>query len=144
MKNSVLLRQGLLFCLVVMVFAAGVVIGQKANKFGTPASVIHVVTLKWKDDSTPAQRQKALDGVREMAATIPGIRNVWLKTLKVQGRTPDDKPYDTAFVMEFENEAAFKAYADHPKHTEWSKQIYEPIRHESRSHDITNDAPMKK
>lgn len=110
-------------------------IGQ--NKFGTPKTVIHVVTLKWTDDSTAEQQQKALDGVKNMAATIPGIKNVWLKKLKVQGQTAANKPYDWAFVMEFESEAALKAYADDPKHKEW-ETFYLSIREESRSHDISN------
>ncbi len=101
-------RRLLFGCLLIAIFSAGVLIGQ--NKFGTPKTVIHVVTLKWTDDSTAEQRQKALDGVKTMAATIPGIKNVWLKKLKVQAQTATDKPYDWAFVMEFESEAALKAY----------------------------------
>ena|SRR5436309_2330803 len=120
--------------LLIAIFSAGVIIGQ--NKFGTPKTVMHVVTLKWKADSTPDQQQRALDGIKTMAATIPGIKNVWLKKLKVQGPSAD-KPYDWAFVMEFQDEAALQAYADHPKHKEW-ENIYLPIREESRSHDITN------
>ncbi|WP_410967548.1 Dabb family protein, partial [Salmonella sp. SAL4456] len=81
--------------------------------------------------------QKALDGIKTMAATIPGIKNIWLKTVKVQGQTREgQKPYDAAFVMEFADEAALNAYADHPKHKEW-ESIYVPIRAESRSHDIS-------
>ena|ERR1051325_1171674 len=127
-------RRVLFGCLLIAIFSAGVLVGQ--NKFGTPKTVIHVVTVKWKDDSTPEQQQKALDGVKTMAATIPGIKNVWLKKLKVQGPS-QDKPYDWAFVMEFENEAALAAYADHPKHKAW-ESLYLPIREESRTHDITN------
>jgi len=128
-------RRALFGCLLIAIFSAGVLTGQ--NKFGTPKTVLHVVTVKWKDDSTPEQRQKALDGVKTMAAAIPGMKNVWIKKLNVQAQTADNKPYDTAFVMEFESEAALKTYADHPKHKEW-EDIYLPIRQESRTHDITN------
>jgi len=128
------LRRILLGCTLIAVFSAGIIVGQ--NKYGTPKTVIHTVTLKWKDDATPEQRQKALDGVKEMAATIPGIKNVWLKTLKVQSPT-QEKRYDTAFVIEFADEAALKAYADHPAHKKW-EEFYTSIRDESRSHDITN------
>lgn len=129
-----LLRRTLIGCLLVTIFVAGVVIGQ--NKFGQPKTVVHVVTLKWKSDSTAEQRQQALDGIKTMAAQIPGIKNVWIKTLKVQGPSAQI-PFDSAFVMEFADEAALKAYGDHPSHKKW-EEIYLPIRETSRTHDITN------
>lgn len=113
----------------------GILIG--ANKYGKPKSIIHVVTLYWADGVTPAQRKVALDGVEKMAAEIPGIKNVWLKSIKVQGDA-GGKNLQSAFVMEFESAAAFKAYDDHPAHRAWEK-IYTPLRGESRTHDITNE-----
>jgi antibiotic biosynthesis monooxygenase (ABM) superfamily enzyme len=113
-----------------LLFGAGLLIG--ANQFGKPKSVVHVVTVRWKADSTPEQRDAALKGVEKMAAAIPGIKNVWLKTLKVQGDN-----YNNAFVMEFQDEAAFKAYADAPAHQEWNT-MYQKVRDESTTHDITN------
>lgn len=113
-----------------ILFSAGVLIG--ANKFGKPKSVLHVVTVRWKADSTEDQRQAAVNGVEKMAAAIPGIKNIWLKTVKVQG----DR-YNNAFVMEFEDEAAFKAYADNPAHKEWEKG-YLAVRDSSTTHDISN------
>jgi hypothetical protein len=113
------------------------------NKFGAPKSIIHVVTVLWKEDSTPEQQRAAIEGVRKMAAAIPGIRNIWVKTLKVQGRGPEGKegkpgrPYDAAFVIEFADQAAADRYVDHPAHLEWEK-IYLPIREVSTSHQITN------
>jgi hypothetical protein len=130
MTRDLSLRRALLGCLLIAIFSVGVLIGQ--NKFGTPKSVIHVVTIKWKASSTPEQRQKALNGVKEMAAVIPGIKNVWIRATRVQ---PGD--YNDAFVIEFENEAAAQAYGPHPKHKEWEKGYLE-IREESRSQQITN------
>ncbi|MFM8393511.1 MAG: Dabb family protein [Acidobacteriota bacterium] len=124
----------LLGCAMTLIFITGLVIGQ--NKFGQPKSIVHVVTLKWKAEATPEQRQKALDGVKMMATEIPGIKNVWLKTIKVQGPNAQT-PFDSAFVMEFVDEAAFKAYVAHPAHKKW-EDIYIPLRDSSRTHDITN------
>ena len=124
----------LLGALLPVLLITGIVIGQ--NQFGAPKSVVHVVTVKWKKEATPQQRQQALDGVQVMAGKIPGVRNVWIKTLKVQGPSAD-MPFDAAFVMEFADEAALKAYADHPAHRQW-EAIYLPIRESSRTHDITN------
>src|SRR5437763_3454545 len=108
--------------LATLITAAGVLLA--ANKFGAPHSIIHVVTILWKEDSTPEQQQACLDGVRKMADAIPGIRNVWIKTLKVQGHGPakagkPGRPYDAAFVIEFADQAAADRYVDHPAHIEW-------------------------
>ena len=97
----------------------------------TPKTVIHVVTVKWKADATPKQIEAALDGVKGLPAAYPGIARVWIKSIKVQG----DKA--NAFVMEFADEAALKAYADSPAQKEWYK-VYLPIREESTTFDITN------
>jgi len=113
-----------------LLFGAGLMVG--ANKFGQPKSVLHVVTVRWKADSTEAQRKAAVDGVAKMAAELPGVKNVWLKTLKVQGEN-----YNAAFVMEFADEAAFQAYADSPAHKDWEK-LYLAVRDRSTTHDITN------
>lgn len=134
MQMNSTLRRVLLGASMMVILVTGIVIGQ--SKFGQPKSIVHVVTLKWKAGSTPEQRQQALDGVKTMAAEIPGIKNVWLKTLKVQGPSAE-MPFDAAFVMEFADEAAFKAYAAHPSHKKW-EDIYLPVRESSRTHDITN------
>ncbi len=112
------------------VFGAGVLTG--ASKYGTPNSVLHVITVQWKSSATADQKNAAIEGVRKMASEYPGIKNVWLKTLKVQ---PND--YNAAIVMEFKDKAAFDAYKDAPAHKEWEK-IYLPVREESRTHDVTN------
>jgi len=121
-------RKILLFCATATVLALGVVAGQ--NKFGQPKSILHIITVQWTADSKPEQRQAALDGVKTMASQIPGITNVWLKKIKVQGK-------DNVVVMEFKDQAAFDAYTDHPAHKKW-EEIYLPIREQSLTHDITN------
>jgi hypothetical protein len=121
-------RKILLVCALASVFALGMVAGQ--NKFGQPKSILHVITVQWKSDSTAEQRQAAIDGVKTMASQIPGVSNVWLKTVKVQGK-------DAVIVMEFKDQAAFDAYVAHPAHKKW-EEVYLPIREQSQTHDITN------
>ncbi|MGD1073205.1 MAG: Dabb family protein [Bryobacteraceae bacterium] len=116
--------------LATVVVAAGVLIG--ANNFNSPPTILHVVVVKWKADSTQQQQQAAIDGIRRMAVDVPGIKNVWVKKLKVQ---PAD--YNTAFAMEFESKAAFDAYTNSPAHKSWEK-LYLPYREESQTQDITN------
>lgn len=124
-----------------LALTAGVLLA--ANKYGAPRSIVHVVTILWKEDSTPQQQQASLDGVKKMAEAIPGIKNVWIKASKVQGRGPAGKegkpgrPYDAAFVIEFADQAAADRYVDHPAHLEWEKS-YLAIREQSTSHQITN------
>ena len=131
---NTIFRRILLACTLIAVFALGVTLGQ--NKFGQPKTFIHVVALKWKADSTPQQRQQAIDAVRTMAGKIPGINNIWLKTEKVQGLSAE-VPFDAAFVIEFKDAASLKAYATHPAHDEWMK-IYDLARDQSRNHVVTN------
>lgn len=130
MTSNVHLRRMLVPAMLVVVFAAGMIIGQ--NKFGQPKTVIHLVTLKWKATSTPAQQQAAIDGIKVMAAKIPGIKNIWIKPIRIQ-----PQGNQANFAIEFADEAAAKAYADHPAHTEWNK-IYLEAREESNSNQVTN------
>ena len=111
-------------------FAGGYVTAQ--NKFGTPSTIIHISLIKWKDGVSDADKQKALDGVREMAAKIPGIKNVWLKATRMQPRD-----YHAAFVIEFENREAAERYALDSAHEEWSK-FFLSIREASISPQISN------
>src|SRR5947209_3774520 len=83
----------------ISLFSAGVLTGK--NSFNQPSSILHLVTVQWKSDSTPEQQQAALNGVKIMAAEVPGIKNVWIKTIRVQPRE-----FNAAFAIEFENKAA--------------------------------------
>jgi hypothetical protein len=96
-----------------------------------PKTLIHVVTVKWKEGTTPAQIQAALDGAQKLPAAFPGITKVWTKTVKSQGGK------DNAIVMEFASEQALKEYAGSAAQKEWYK-VYENIREESTTFDITN------
>ena len=122
-------------CAALALFAAGALVG--AETFGKPKSIIHVVTLYWKPGTTAAQKKAALDGVATMASKFPGIKNVWLKSIKVQGDA-GGTTLESAFVMEFQSAKALEEYDNHPAHREWEK-VYLQVRGESRTHDITNE-----
>jgi hypothetical protein len=97
-----------------------------------PKSVIHVVTVTWKEGTTPEQIQAALDGAHQLpAATQGAVARVWTKTIKAQGERTH------AIVMEFKDEAALKAYGDSAAQKEWYK-VYTTIRGRSTTFDITN------
>jgi hypothetical protein len=96
-----------------------------------PKSVIHVVTVSWKEDAKPEQIKAALDGVTAMPAKFKGMTRTWVKAIKVQGTATH------AIVMEFADEAALKAYSGSDAQKEWYK-VYLPIRAKSTTFDITN------
>lgn len=130
----------------------GALAGYAANRFGKPRTIIHVVTLYYKDGTTEDQKKAVLAGVERMATELPGVKNVWLKSTKVQGsymeRLTESRersseasykthPFTDAFVIEFEDQAALDRYADHPAHKAF-EEVYLPVRGRSVTHDITN------
>jgi Stress responsive A/B Barrel Domain len=103
------------------------------NKFGTPKTIIHVSVIQWREGVSAAEKKQILDGVKDMAAKIPGMKNVWTKALRVQ---PDG--YHDAFVIEFEDQAAADRYAKDPVHDAWTA-AFAKIRQASLSPQITNE-----
>ncbi|HYU80757.1 MAG TPA: Dabb family protein [Vicinamibacterales bacterium] len=103
------------------------------NKFGTPKTIIHVSVIQWNEGVSDADKKRVLDGVKEMAAKIPGIKNVWTKALRVQ-----PQGYHDAFVIEFEDQAAADRYAKDPAHDAWT-ETFTKLRAASLSPQITND-----
>lgn len=102
-----------------------------------PKSVIHVVTVAWKDGTTEEQIQAALDGAHALTRSFPGIKRVWTRTLKLQNPRGTEVPRTHAIVMEFVDEQALKDYHDSDAQKAWY-EVYVPIRGQSSSCDITN------
>lgn len=102
-----------------------------------PKSVIHVVTVAWKEGTTPEQIQAALDGAKALPAAFKGITRVWTKAIKVQNPPGTTVNRTHIIVMEFADEQALKDYSDSDAQKQWYK-LYLPIRAQSTTHDITN------
>jgi Stress responsive A/B Barrel Domain len=109
---------------------AGYAMGQ--SRFAQPKTVIHVVSVQWKRDVSDTDKEKVFRGVKKMAGSIPGIKNIWIKSERVEPRGFDD-----AFVIEFQNRAAADAYASSPVHKAWNDN-YLALRVASVSIDVTN------
>ena len=103
------------------------------NTFGSPKTIIHVSIIQWKEGVSAAEKKQVLDGVKQMAAKIPGMKNVWIKAIRVQ-----PEGYHDAFAIEFENQAAADRYAKDPVHDAWT-EAFTKIRVGSISPQITND-----
>ncbi len=118
---------------------AGVVAGSlgtqhvaAVNKFGQPKTVIHIVAYKFRDATSQNDQDQALAGIKDMAAKIPGIRNIWLKTERNQIRD-----WSGVYVIEFTSAEAAADYAENPVHEAWRKK-WEQLRETSVSFQVSN------
>lgn len=111
-------------------FGAGMLIGDAA--FQKPKTVIELVTIRWSAEAAPELRRAALEGQEKMAGEIPGVRSMWLRTLRVQPRD-----FMTAFAIEFDDLAAAERFARHPAREAWIKTFL-PLIEESRIQQVTN------
>jgi antibiotic biosynthesis monooxygenase (ABM) superfamily enzyme len=111
--------------LVAAAFAAGHAVAKQP--INQPDTLIHHVALKWKETATEADKQKVIYDLKGILADVPGAKNLWTKAIKVQPGS-----YSQTFVIEFENEDALKAYANHPDKKAWN-ELYYGIREESRN-----------
>lgn len=102
------------------------------NRFGQPKTVLHVVIYKFKDATANNDRDNAINGIKEMAAKIPGIKNVWLKTERNQ-----IKDFSGVYAIEFTSAEAAADYAESPVHEAWSKK-WQELRENSLSFQISN------
>jgi hypothetical protein len=112
------------------VFASGYATGQ--NRVGQPKTIIHVVEIKWNPGVSEVQKQKVLDGLKQVAMKTPGVKNVWTQADRLEPRD-----FNAAFAIEFQNRDAADAYAESALHDEWDK-MYVPLRQTSVSIQVTN------
>jgi cell division protein FtsX len=122
-----------------VLFAGGVAAGNRhaesvaaQNRFGQPKTVVHVVVYKWKNTTSQNDKDQALAGIKTLAAKIPGIKNVWLKTQRNQIRD-----FDGVYAIEFASEEAAADYAESPLHETWRKK-WEELRENSLSFQVSN------
>ena len=111
-------------------FASGYVTGQ--NRFGQPKTILHLVAIKWNPGVSDADKQHVLDGIKDMAGKIPGVKNIWIKPERLQPRD-----LNSAFVIEFRYRDAADAYAESALHKAWEEH-YVPLREASISIQVSN------
>jgi hypothetical protein len=132
-------RQAWQIAAAALLFAAGIATGSIAtsqaatsNKFGQPKTVVHVVAYKFRDATSLNDQQEALAGIKDMAAKIPGVKNIWLKTERNQLRD-----FSGVYVIEFTSAEAAADYAESPLHETWRKK-WEALRENSLSFQVSN------
>ena len=102
------------------------------NRFGQPKTVLHVVVYKFRDDVSNYDREKAINGIKDMAGKIPGIKNIWLKTERNQA-----SDFSGVYAIEFASPDAAADYAESPVHEAWSKS-WQQKRENSLSFQVSN------
>ena len=102
------------------------------NKFGQPKTVLHVVIYKFKDATSNNDQQVAINGIREMAGKISGIKNIWIKTERNQL-----KDFSGVYAIEFTSAEAAADYSESPIHEAWAKK-WQELRENSLSFQISN------
>jgi len=137
--KSLLNKRAAQVALGAVLFAAGMAAGllharsaAVQNRFGQPKTVLHVVVYKFKDNVSNYDREKAINGIKDMAGKIPGIKNVWLKTARNQIRD-----FSGVYAIEFASADAAADYAESPIHEAWSK-TWQEERDNSLSFQVSN------
>jgi hypothetical protein len=102
------------------------------NRFGQPKTVLHVVIYKFKDATSNNDREVAINGIKDMAGKIPGIKNIWIKTERNQ-----IKDFSGIYAIEFTSAEAAADYSESPVHEAWSKK-WQELRENSLSFQISN------
>ena len=119
-------------------FIAGIEAGSQharsvaQNRFGQPKTVLHVVVYKFKATTSNFDRENAINGIKDMAGKIPGIKNIWLKTDRNQL-----SDFSGVYAIEFTSLDSAADYSESPVHEAWAKK-WEELRENSLSFQISN------
>jgi uncharacterized protein with GYD domain len=84
----------------------------------------HVVLLTWNDTATAAERQAVVDGLTALPAAIPEIRSYQVGV--DAGLAPVGNS-DLVVVADFDDQAGYMAYRDHPVHQDVIARCIRPI-----------------
>lgn len=91
--------------------------------------VRHVVLFRWKEGATPEQVDAVAAALGTLPGMIPGIRRFEFGS--DLGLLPGRM--DFALCADFDDEAEYLAYAEHPAHVEVMRRAIDPIRESTLS-----------
>lgn len=83
----------------------------------------HVALFSWKPDATEAQKDALVAELAKLPGIISTIRSYYIGP--DAGLNPDN--YDYAVVAEFDDEAGYLVYRDHPDHRRVITEYLRPI-----------------
>lgn len=82
----------------------------------------HVVLIAWKDGTTPDEISEVEAALSRMPRVMPFIRRYEIgRDLGIAGS------HDFAIVADFETEADYRTYAEHPEHQAVLTDILAPV-----------------
>jgi hypothetical protein len=93
-------------------------------KEASPNMFRHVVLLTWNDTATAAERQAVVDGLNALPASIREIRGYRVGV--DAGLAPEGNAH-LVVVADFDDEAGYMVYRDHPVHQDVIAQRIRPI-----------------
>ena len=83
----------------------------------------HIVLLRWQEGTDRAAHDAVVDGLRALPAHIDTIRNYVVGT----DARVNEGNYDLAVVADFDDEAGYLTYRDHPAHRKVIDERITPI-----------------
>lgn len=75
------------------------------------AKIRRTILLRFKPEASQAEIQKVLRKVKANLISLKGVRNVF-----IGAQTNDGVPFKYGISMDFDDEAALKAYREDPEH----------------------------
>jgi hypothetical protein len=84
----------------------------------------HVVLLTWVETATAAERQAVVDGLDALPAAIPEIRSY---RVGVDAGLAPGGNSDLVVVADFDDQAGYVVYRDHPVHQDVIARCIRPI-----------------
>jgi len=97
----------------------------------------HIVLLRWKTGTTPAQLEALTRAIATLPAQIPELRayRFGADARLVEGN------FDFAIVADFDDEAGFRGYASHPAHQRFIAEHTRPLVAERAAVQFRIDEP---
>jgi hypothetical protein len=93
--------------------------------------------LVWLKEPDDAGARRRLSDAADSFRAIPGVRQVTVGKAVPSTRPGVDGSFDLGFVMTFDDEAALRAYQDHPTHVRAVREVLSPLVREVKVYDIS-------
>ncbi|MDO7836625.1 Dabb family protein [Sphingobium sp. HBC34] len=95
---------------------------------------VHIFTFRWKDEATPADKQRAEAAIRRFDGQIDGLVSLMLG----ENQSSKSAQFTMTGIMMFASHDAFERYVDHPLHAallEWLVPLIDAFELDFESQD---------
>jgi hypothetical protein len=108
-----------------------------------PAPVTHLVFVWLKTPGDERARQRIIEASQTFVS-IPGVHSVTTGNALPSTRPIVDSSYDVAIIMRFGDEAALRAYDQHPTHKKAVEEVLKPLAAKVQIYDITSGLTIQR